>query len=176
MISIVIPTFNEEKVIESTLRTIASTLTLPHEIIVSDGGSSDRTVELAKKYTAAVVVFSEPGRQTIAQGRNDGARIARGDFLTFLDADCVIPDPDRFFTRALAQFRNNPNLVALTAYLRVLPQEETFGDRLVHGVANLRLRLKNNVLNRGESFGEFQMIREETFARLGGFRGRPGHR
>jgi glycosyltransferase involved in cell wall biosynthesis len=170
MISIVIPTFNEEKVIESTLRTLASTLTLPHEIIVSDGGSSDRTVELAKKYAAAVVVFSAPGRQTIAQGRNDGARIARGDFLSFLDADCVIPDPDRFFTRALSQFRKKPNLVALTAYLHVLPQEETFGDRLVHGVANLGLRLKNNVFNRGESFGEFQMIRQEAFTRLGGFR------
>jgi len=39
MISIIIPTFNEEKVIESTLLTLTSTLTLPHEVIVSDGGS-----------------------------------------------------------------------------------------------------------------------------------------
>ena len=36
MISIIIPTFNEEKVIESTLLTLTSTLTLPHEVIVSD--------------------------------------------------------------------------------------------------------------------------------------------
>jgi glycosyltransferase involved in cell wall biosynthesis len=57
MISIILPTFNEEKVIESTLRTLASTLTLPHEIIVSDGRSSDLTVQIAAKY-AAVVVFS----------------------------------------------------------------------------------------------------------------------
>jgi hypothetical protein len=59
-----------------------------------------------------------------------------------MDADCVIPDPDRFFTRALLQFRKNPNLVALAAYL------ETFGDRLIQGVANLGLRLENNVLSR----------------------------
>jgi GT2 family glycosyltransferase len=45
MISIIIPTFNEEKLIESTLLTLTSALTLPHEVIVSDGGSSDRTVE-----------------------------------------------------------------------------------------------------------------------------------
>src|SRR6516162_3668362 len=44
MISIIIPTFYEEKVIESTLL-LTSTLTLLHEVIVSDGGSSDRTVE-----------------------------------------------------------------------------------------------------------------------------------
>lgn len=169
MISIIIPTFNEEKVIESTLRTLASTLTLPHEIIVSDGGSSDRTVEIAAKY-AAIVVFSGSGRQTIARGRNDGAKMARGDFLIFLDADCVIPEPDRFFTQALSQFERNPNLVALTANLRVFPAVETFGDRLVHGAANFGLRLKNNLCKRGESFGEFQMIRQEAFTRLSGFR------
>jgi glycosyltransferase involved in cell wall biosynthesis len=170
MISIIIPTLNEEKIIESTLCTLASTLTMPHEVIVSDGGSSDRTVELAKKYATAVVIFSGPGRQTIAQGRNDGARAAKGDFFVFLDADCVIPQPDAFFTRALAQFQKYPNLVALTACLRVFPKEETFVDKLMFGAANLGLRLTNNVFNRGEAFGEFQMIRKEAFTLLGGFR------
>ena len=79
-------------------------------------------------------------------------------------------EPDRFFSQALSQFRKYPNLVALTAYLRVFPREETFGDKLVHGVANLGLRLKNNVFNRGESFEQFQMIRQEAFTCLGGFR------
>jgi glycosyltransferase involved in cell wall biosynthesis len=170
MISIIIPTLNEEKIIESTLCILASNLTIPHEVIVSDGGSSDRTVELAKKYATAVVVFSDPGRQTIAQGRNDGARAALGDFFVFLDADCVIPEPDAFFTQAFSQFKKNPKLVALTACLRVFPQGETFGDKLIFGAANLGLRLTNNVFNRGESFGEFQMIRKEAFTRMGGFR------
>lgn len=60
-------------------------------------------------------------------------------------------------------------MVALTACLRVFPAEETFGDKLVYGVANLSLRLKNNLFNRGESFGEFQMIRQEAFTRLADF-------
>lgn len=72
--------------------------------------------------------------------------------------------------QAFSQFRKYPNLIALTAYLRVFPAEETFGDKLVYGVANLSLRLKNNLFNRGESFGEFQVIRQEAFTRLGGFR------
>jgi glycosyltransferase involved in cell wall biosynthesis len=170
MISIIIPTLNEEKIIESTLQTLAATLTLPHELIVSDGGSADRTAELARQNGAAVVVFSGPGRQTIAQGRNDGATVARGEFLVFLDADCVILEPDRFFTRALAHFHDNPKLVGLTARLRVFPRDETFGDKMVFGIANLGLRFANNVLRRGHSFGEFQMIRQEAFARLGGYR------
>jgi glycosyltransferase involved in cell wall biosynthesis len=170
MISIIIPTFNEAKIIESTLRTLAATLTLPHEVIVSDGGSTDRTTELAARYANTVVVYSGAVRQTIGGGRNDGAKAAMGDFLVFLDADCVIPEPDRFFAQALAYFESDPGLVGLTACLRVFPADETLGDKLVSGVANLGLRVANNVLKRGASFGEFQMIRRQAFARLGGFR------
>ena len=170
MISIIIPTLNEAKIIEATLRTLAATLTLPHEVIVSDGGSCDGTAELAARYANTVLVFSGPGRQTIGEGRNEGAKVATGDFLVFLDADCVIPEPDRFFAQALAYFEKDPGLVGLTAYLRVFPADETFGDKLVSGVANLGLRVANNVLRRGASFGEFQMIRREAFARLGGYR------
>ena len=73
--------------------------------------------------------------------------------------------PKRF-----SQFRKYQNLVALTAYLRVVPREETFGDKLVRGITNLGMRLKNNIVfNRGELLGEFQMIRREAFTRLGGF-------
>ena len=170
MISIVIPTLNEAKIIETTLQTLAATLTLPHEVIVSDGGSSDRTAELAARYANTVVVFSGAGRQTIGEGRNDGAKVAAGNFLVFLDADCIIPEPDRFFAQALAYFERDPGLVGLTAYLGVFPTDETFGDKLVSGIANLGLRVANNILKRGASFGEFQMIRREAFARLGGFR------
>lgn len=170
MISIIIPTLNEEKIIETTLRTLAATLTLPHEVIVSDGGSSDRTAELAARYANTIVVYSGTGRQTIGEGRNDGAKVAAGDFLVFLDADCVIPEPDWFFVQALAHFEKDPGLVGLTAYLRVFPADETLGDKLVSGIANFGLRVANNILRRGASFGEFQMIRREAFARQGGFR------
>src|SRR5438874_2570272 len=49
MISIIIPTLDEEKVIGRTLSLLKSQLTIPHEIIVSDGASKDKTVEIAKK-------------------------------------------------------------------------------------------------------------------------------
>jgi glycosyltransferase involved in cell wall biosynthesis len=170
VISIIIPTLNEAKIIESTLRTLAATLTFPHEVIVSDGGSSDRTAELAAQYANTVVVFSGIGRQTIGEGRNDGAKAAVGEFLVFLDADCVIPEPDRFFAQALAHFAGDPALAGLTAYLRVFPADETLGDKFVSRIANLGLRVANNMLKRGAAFGEFQMIRREAFAGVGGFR------
>lgn len=62
-------------------------------------------------------------------------------------------------------------MVALTAYLRLVPRGETFGDKLVRGITNLGMRLKNNIVfNRGELLGEFQMIRREAFTRLGRLR------
>ncbi|HXX44415.1 MAG TPA: glycosyltransferase [Candidatus Acidoferrales bacterium] len=170
MISIVIPTFYEEKIIGSTLSSLASQLTLPHEIIVSDGGSRDSTVEIAAKYADRVVVHQGVERQTIAQGRNAGAKEARGEFLVFLDADCFVPDPDKFFQIAISNFAKFANLVALTSFLRVLPGNETAADKIVLGSVNLMVLLRNNFLKKGEvPGGEFQMIRREAFNQVGGY-------
>ena len=168
MISIIVVTLNEESVISDTLESLKS-LTLPHEIIVSDGKSSDRTAELARKYTDKVIVYNGTTRQTIAMGRNDGADSATGDFLVFLDADSRIIDPDTFFSQALKLFEVNPKLVGLTARLKVFSHLETFGDKIVFGILSMVIRFMNNVLNRGESTGEFQMIRATAFRQLNGF-------
>ena len=170
MISIVIPTYYEEKIIGCTLSSLKTQLTIPHEIIVSDGGSKDKTVEIAAKYTDKIVVYSGTKRQTIAQGRNDGARIAQGGFLVFLDADCVLRDADSFLGAALSNFDRVHNLVALTALLRVLPENETTSDRVIAGIVNSIVLIKNNILHKGEvPGGEFLMIPKPAFDRVGGF-------
>ena len=97
-ISIIIPAFNEEKLLPATLGSIhrASeafhTLGWTTELIVCDNNSTDRTAELARA-SGAVVVF-EPMNQ-IARARNTGARVATGDWLVFVDADSA-PTPELF--------------------------------------------------------------------------------
>ena len=89
-ISVVVPAFNEEKLIEKTLRAIGSALVSFHkqrwetEIIVCDNNSTDRTAEIARA-AGAKVVF-EPINQ-IGRARNCGAAAATGDWLLFIDAD-----------------------------------------------------------------------------------------
>jgi glycosyltransferase involved in cell wall biosynthesis len=89
-ISIVVPAFNEEKLIERSLQSIrnaASTFSRvgwDHEIIVCDNNSSDRTSELARAEGARVVF--EPLNQ-ISRARNSGAAAANGEWLVFVDAD-----------------------------------------------------------------------------------------
>lgn len=171
MISIVIPTLNEEAVIGATITALKSGLSHPHEIIVSDGGSNDRTVMIARETADRVIVHEGPERQTIAAGRNAGAKAAQGEFLVFFDADCVISEPDRFFTRAFRHFEQNHALVGLTAYLRVFNKDETTGDRFFGWLRNFAALIGNNVTHRGDSpGGEFQMVRRDAFWKIGGYR------
>ena len=84
-VSVIIPALNEEKNIAATLRSI---LPLgPHEIIVVDGGSTDRTVALCRELGISVL-FSPRGRAT---QMNLGARQATGEALLFVHADTKLP-------------------------------------------------------------------------------------
>lgn len=84
LISIIIPTLNEEANLPVTLRQLA--LRPDVELIVVDGGSTDRTTEIALSFTPYVFV-SEPHR---ARQMNTGARHATGDILLFLHADAFL--------------------------------------------------------------------------------------
>lgn len=93
LLSIVIPAFNEERLIEECLRSIHASLAandrprLSSEVIVVDNNSTDSTAELARG-AGAQVVF-EPVNQ-IGRARNAGAAAANGDWLLFMDADSIL--------------------------------------------------------------------------------------
>lgn len=168
MISFIIPTLNEEKIIEKTLRCLKG-YAGPHEIIIADGNSTDRTLTIAEKYADRIVRHEHNQRQTIAAAKNAGAKVARGEYLLFLDADMFIPDPDSFFHIILARFAKRRRLVALTVPLRVFPEMETLGDRIVFSAVNFLYQLLNNVFGIGAGSGEFQMVRNDAFKTIRGF-------
>lgn len=88
-ISVIIPAYNEEKIIAKTIRTVKKySSNQVAEIIVSDGGSSDRTVDVAQAEGAKVVISPKGGR---APQMNYGASKASGDILYFLHADSIPP-------------------------------------------------------------------------------------
>lgn len=90
MISVIIPTYNEEKNIGRCLKSL-DTQTVPRgefEVIVVDGKSDDRTVKVAKKYADKVIQQKGEG---VGGARNDGVMISKGSIIACTDADCVLP-------------------------------------------------------------------------------------
>ncbi|HQV88908.1 MAG TPA: glycosyltransferase, partial [Nitrosomonas sp.] len=92
-LSIIIPAFNEERLIMHCLDSVAESLAANQkpgftaEIIVVDNNSTDKTAELATQ-AGAKVVF-EPINQ-IGRARNSGATVATGEWLLFVDADSLL--------------------------------------------------------------------------------------
>ena len=115
MISVIIPTFNEEENIAQCLVSLChqTVLRSEYEIIVVDGGSKDATCEIAKKY--ADKVFTQTSKK-VGGARNDGVKEARGDIIATTDADCILP-PD-WIKRIEMDFKN-PAIVQL--YVPVYP-------------------------------------------------------
>ena len=145
-LSFIIPTLQEETVIEKILKNLRQITVFDYEIIVSDGGSKDKTVEIAKQYADKVVENTTGQRQTIAIGRNEGAKAATGEYLIFLDADVFIPEPNKFFERALGSFNEQLNLFGLSGWVRVFPEMETWADFFGYVIiSDCMFYLQNNI-------------------------------
>jgi len=167
--SIVVPALNEEKLLERMLRQFTSGLVARHrvEVIVSDGGSRDRTLSIAE-HLAHRVVRNEPYvKQTISMGRNAGAKEARGRILIFLNADTLIQDAELFFRR-IGEELQDPSVIAVTSSVAVYPEEETPMDRRFHGFYNWFFVMMNRV-GMGMGRGECHVIRREVFEQLHGY-------
>ena len=121
MISIIIPTLNEEKEIANTLKNLESVIKDGEvEVIISDGNSKDKTAEIARSYDAKVMVYTGEKRQKISEGKNWGAKEAKGEYLLFQDSDITMPDPSEFIKKMIAIFENNKNLLGATVFLKVI--------------------------------------------------------
>lgn len=135
MISVIIPTFNEEENIAQCLVSL-SHQDIPrtdYEIIVVDGGSKDSTCEIAKKY--ADKVFTQTSKK-VGGARNDGVREAKGDIVATTDADCILPP---HWIKNLAEDFKDPKVVQV--YGPVYPIEEGIGNGFSLLLANTFARI-----------------------------------
>jgi rSAM/selenodomain-associated transferase 2 len=156
-VSIIVPTLNEEGLIEGFLRHLRACFP-EAEVVVSDGGSRDRTAAIAE--AAASVVHSRAGRGT---QMNAGAEVASGDILWFLHADCV-PSPD-----------------SLGLILEVMDDGRVLGggfrwalagSKWYYGPLTALAHLKNKA--RRNLFGDMGIfVRRDVFERMGGYRDIP---
>lgn len=111
-ISVVIPAYNEENYIKSTIDSINKWMPEKYrfEIIVVDHGSEDKTAELSEKAGAKVV--SGKGLKTIAALRNYGVEQSQGDILFFIDADITFTQQwSDNIDEVIVSLQSNPNQI-----------------------------------------------------------------
>ncbi|MDR2204979.1 MAG: glycosyltransferase family 2 protein [Flavobacteriaceae bacterium] len=117
-ISVVINTYNAEKYLEKVLESIKDF----DEILICDMHSEDKTVEIAKKFNARIIVhdkidFVEPARNFAIQSANH-------DWVLLLDADETIPEELKIYLR---EFKNNPNADSMLA----IPRKNYFSGKFM---------------------------------------------
>ena len=160
-ISVIVPAFNEERLIGETLETIKTALAVfekrgwSTELIVCDNNSTDRTSEIARA-AGAKIVF-EPQNQ-IARARNTGAAAATGDWLMFVDADSH-PSPELF--EEVAEQIAQDSCMAGGCTIQLIGK---------HTFSNLVVRLWNRLSRRLNWLaGSFIFCRASAFRKIGGF-------
>ncbi|MFN4909343.1 MAG: glycosyltransferase [Bacteroidota bacterium] len=174
LLSVVVPTLQEEKLLERTLMVFDSEWrkTNSAELIVSDGGSTDGTLEIAQRHADVVVRHLADHRQTIAEGRNCGAAVARGKVIVFINGD-TIPADREAFTRVIVDLamRRGPygRASALACPVRFEPHEEGLGDVLFLGFYN-NLARALCFIRVGSGRGECQVVRRDVFNTVGGYK------
>lgn len=130
MISVIIPTYNEERNIERCLRSLEKQ-TIPRsqfEVIVVDGQSKDRTVEIAGRYADRVIQQVSKG---VGGARNDGAKIARGRVIVSTDADCL--PPPRWLENISKCFKDD-RVLAATGLLKPVLDDLDDAERAAYNV------------------------------------------
>jgi glycosyltransferase involved in cell wall biosynthesis len=164
VISVVVPAYNEEGNIRGCLESL-NRQTLPrteYEIIVVDGGSKDRTRELAAPLADLVFIQTS---ERVGGARNDGAMKARGAILAMTDADSVVP-PD-WLERIRDDFaRYHPVVV----YGPVYPREKGISHRISLGLANTFARVGYYTGTIYFTLGCNTSFDREAFIRAGMFR------
>jgi glycosyltransferase involved in cell wall biosynthesis len=160
-ISIVVPAFNEEKLLGETLVQIKAVADVfanigwETELIVCDNHSTDRTADIAR--TAGAKVVFEPVNQ-ISRARNSGAAAATGDWLVFVDADSR---PSEALIRDVAGEIQSGNCIAGGTTVR-------WDEK--HPIANLLTPLVNVGFRwRRLLAGAFMFVETAAFQKLGGF-------
>jgi rSAM/selenodomain-associated transferase 2 len=156
-LSVIIPTLNEAEQLPLTLKHVSAGE--PAEVIVTDGGSRDSTLRIARAH-GAEIVNGPPNR---ARQMNAGAAVARSETLLFLHADTLLPANYR---ESIVEALRQPLVVWGSFRFRIA--DPFAGRRFVECSTNARSRLLRMPYGDQALF-----VRRSVFEALGGFRNLP---
>jgi len=163
-ISIVIPAYNEEKLLPMCLEALKNQNFLgTYEIIVVDNNSSDNTMSVIKKYQVKSI---KEARKGVSFARQAGFLAARGAIIASTDADTIVPK--NWLSKIYDSFQKYPQIVGVTGGFDLYG--ETNKRLLIFNILSPLLRLLTWIFS-GQShlWGANFAIRREVFQKIGGF-------
>ncbi len=167
-ISVVIPVYNEEKYIKETLESVKSQDFKDIEVILADNGSTDGTLQIARKVYPKIRVVVDTRLGFVGGLSNRGADLAGGELILFIDGDTSV-------TKDLMQayydyFVANPDVVAATG--PIIPRERTtLGIRIGFKLVSVGLMRFFMLLGKPSIISSNLMVRAEAFRKVHGFNG-----
>jgi glycosyltransferase involved in cell wall biosynthesis len=164
-ISVVIPALNEEKYLPRLLQSLAEQTRRDFEVVVVDGSSQDKTVEVARSFGAklpGLSVLVSPKRSVPLQ-RNLGARATRGEWLVFLDADSQVQP---YFMERIEAFIKETQPKLFTSWFR--PDSDGASDAVFALIANMFVE-GSKMVHRSMAPGPLTVVRRDTFELVDGY-------
>jgi teichuronic acid biosynthesis glycosyltransferase TuaG len=115
LVSVIIPCYNAERFIQTTILSVQNQSYQNFEIIVVNDGSTDNSLNIIKNLNDQRIHIIDKENSGVSDSRNIGFQKSKGDFILFLDADDVISD--NYFSSALEVFESNNKIDFCTYYI-----------------------------------------------------------
>ncbi len=108
LVSIIMPAYNAEKYIAEAIESVIDQTYKNWELIIINDGSIDKTEEIIKSYDDKRVIYLKQNNKGVSSARNRGLELAKGEYITFLDADDMLPS--KSLKKRVAYMKNNPTV------------------------------------------------------------------
>lgn len=161
MISVIIPTLNEGKVIKRCLESLSRQTFKDFEIVVVDSGSTDGTLEIIKKYGGRVIY--EPKRG-VALARNRGVKGSKGDIVVHTDGDSAYPHD---WLAKIAKHFEDKDVVAVGG--PIAPAENKLKHRIIFKVTTNYFPRVAMLFGFVAFQGSNSSFRKSTYKKAGGY-------
>ena len=167
LLTIVIPCFNEEEYILSTLNYINNQININDTIVyISDGGSTDKTlflIDMFKSTEHCILDIRVIKGGTVSVGRNNGLNLVKTDYVLFIDADTSIPNDNHINYYLEYIVVNDLHLMTSPIYCTVSDKKAKFMLK--------SFNIFNKMISKYEPFsvGTFFLTKTNIVKQLGGF-------
>ena len=163
--SVIIPCYNEQNYLGNLLNNLVSQTIKPSEVIVSDCQSEDKTLEVAKSYRDKLPIKITTSRfRSAAAARNTGAKIAKGRYLIFIDADMAIPPT---FMEKISRTLERYPVDFLTPKYQSDRQHVLIN--FLAWFTNKVIWLNSSILDRAFGIGGVMCVHKDIHIKIGGF-------